>query len=468
MVFSSMIFVWSFLPVFFVLNILCYKIGGVKLSNILLLCGSLIFYAWGEPKYIRLMLFSIFFNWVMGLLIDRCGCKKIVLVLCIVINLALLGYYKYFNLLISTANSFLHTSIESVSIILPIGISFFTFQALSYVVDVYRGDCEVQKSPFKMALYVSFFPQLIAGPIVKYKDISMQIDDRQITVGKTAEGVRRFVYGFAKKILISNVLAEGVDFAYSLPVEQLSSAMIWIAALAYTFQIYYDFSGYSDMAIGLGKIFGFEFRENFEYPYTSLSIREFWRRWHISLSSWFRDYVYIPLGGSRCKSIVVYRNLCIVFFLTGLWHGASYNFIVWGLYYGVFIIIERCGFDNILKKAPVFAWIYTFFIANIGWVFFRIEGLDMSLRYIVRMILPWNYTDTPHHIMNVFDNRFFVTLLMAIIGLGFVQRIVNTKQRIVESWKMSFPELIYCCVLMLLSYMSLAGNSYNPFIYFRF
>ena len=300
MIFSSMLFLWIFLPIVLVGNYIVDKLGKNKLSNIFLLIVSIVFYAWGEPIYIFLMLFSIFANWYLGILVEKTvSKKKILLAVCIMVNIALISYFKYAGMIVDVVNSILGTQLEQPDIALPIGISFFTFQALSYVVDVYRGQCKAQTNLLKLALYISFFPQLIAGPIVKYKDINEQIDDRELSVSKTADGIRRFIYGLGKKVLISNVLALCADTIYSLEMNQVTGCMAWFVSIVYTFQIYYDFSGYSDMAIGLGKMFGFEFKENFNYPYTSLSIREFWRRWHISLSSWFKEYVYIPLGGSR-------------------------------------------------------------------------------------------------------------------------------------------------------------------------
>ncbi|MFA0816573.1 MAG: MBOAT family protein [Anaerofustis sp.] len=300
MLFSSMSFIWIFLPLVLASNLIFQKLGGNKASNILLLIASIFFYAWGEPVYVLLMVISIFVNWMAGIIVSKVNKHKgIVLFAAVIINLALIGYFKYSGMLIISLNAIFGTSFSIPDIALPIGISFFTFQELSYVIDVYRKECEPQKNILKVALYVSFFPQLIAGPIVKYKDIEKQIDGRTISTQQITEGGRRFAYGFAKKILIANILAYVVDSIYSLEISNVTWSMAWLASLMYTFQIYYDFSGYSDMAIGLGKMFGFEFKENFNYPYTSFSIREFWRRWHISLSSWFRDYVYIPLGGSR-------------------------------------------------------------------------------------------------------------------------------------------------------------------------
>ena len=315
MLFSSMIFLWLFLPITF----LGSKIVGKKYVNFLLLIASLIFYAWGEPIYVLLMLCSILINWLSGLLIVKnLKYRSLILFFNVIINLFLLGYFKYAGMFVRTWNSIIKiVRIPEPEIALPIGISFFTFQALSYVVDVYRGEVKAQKNILNLALYISFFPQLIAGPIVKYREIEKQIDNREINMSKTAEGVRRFIYGLSKKVLVSNILAKSAGLIFAMPLEEVTGVMAWIASVLYLFQIYYDFSGYSDMAIGLGKMFGFEFSENFNYPYMSLSIREFWRRWHISLSTWFREYVYIPLGGNKKGQKRTYINLMIVFFLNG-------------------------------------------------------------------------------------------------------------------------------------------------------
>lgn len=389
MLFNSSVFLWLFLPMVLVLN----NLIKAKYSNYFLLAASLLFYAWGEPVYVLLMLFSIALNWAFGLLIDkREKGRHFLLTVCVILNLAILGYYKYFNFLVDTINGLVGDElIAPRSISLPIGISFFTFQALSYVIDLYRGECKVQKNILNLALYVSFFPQLIAGPIVRYSDIDEQISARIVSMDKFAVGFRRFLYGLGKKIIISNCMAEIADTIFGLPFAELTTTSAWLGAIAYTMQIYYDFSGYSDMAIGLGKMFGFDFLENFKYPYLSCSIQEFWQRWHISLGTWFREYVYIPLGGNRKGKVRTYLNLFTVFFLTGMWHGASWNFVVWGLYHGVFQIFERLGLKDFLKKHRVFSHVYCLLVVMIGWVFFRAETLLDAIRYIFRMVAPWRY-----------------------------------------------------------------------------
>ena len=466
MVFSSVMFIWVFFPIVFAGNWLCRRIGGNKAANILLLAASIFFYAWGEPSYVILMLVSITVNWAAGLLMQRKR-SRLTLTAAVIVNLGLLGYYKYAGMMVETVNQLFGASLAVPQIPLPIGISFFTFQALSYVIDVYRGECETQHSWFKMALYVSFFPQLIAGPIVKYRDISDQIDHRLPTTEKTAEGIRRFIYGFGKKILLANVFALCADRIYALEVAQVTGAMAWLASLAYTLQIYYDFSGYSDMAIGLGKIFGFDFQENFRYPYLSLSIREFWRRWHISLSSWFRDYLYIPLGGSRKGTLRTYLNLLIVFFCTGFWHGASWTFVLWGLFHGLFSILERLGLDKILKKVKPLAFLYTLLVVIFGWVLFRVESLEAVGGYFLRMLQPWHYTASAYGLQDFVDGYTLASLILGLLGAGALHRL-GEKTGLARRWRGSVPEIIFCALILILSLMSLASNTYNPFIYFRF
>lgn len=468
MLFSSMTFLWIFLPVV-IISTLC--IPNIKYQNTVLLFSSLLFYAWGEPVYVFLMLLSIALNWGFGLLIDKMDkYRKIWLVLCVLTNLSLLGYFKYYDFFASAINSVASSELVSIrNIALPIGISFFTFQALSYVIDVYRGDCKVQKNILNLALYVSFFPQLIAGPIVRYHDIDEQIQNRQLSMEKFAFGLRRFIYGLGKKVIISNTCAEIVDYLYALDVDSMAVATAWIAAILYTLQIYYDFSGYSDMAIGLGRIFGFEFLENFRYPYMSRSIHEFWQRWHISLGTWFKEYVYIPLGGNRKGNGRTYINLCIVFFLTGMWHGASWNFIFWGLYHGIFQIVERLGFHKILKKFPLFSHLYCMLIVVIGWVFFRIESLEEGFKLVAKMMLPWkNEFLNLKELLPYFSSRKIIIVLLGIIGAGVIQWIGAKYPKLKEKWMYSICEMVYCMVVLFYSIMQLAAGTYNPFIYFRF
>ena len=464
MVFSSAIFLWVFLPVVFIVN---YFIKP-QYSNILLVIASLIFYAWGEPVLVLLMMASIVINWLVGLGISRYNKRKnIVLLVGIVFDLVILGYYKYAGFFASTINMIIgRDALDVPHIALPIGISFFTFQAISYIIDVYRGDTEAQPRLINTALYISFFPQLIAGPIVKYREINKQIENRTITSNGIAIGFRRFIYGLAKKVLISNVLGLCADTIYSYDISAISGKMAWIAALTYTFQIYYDFSGYSDMAIGLGKMFGFNIPENFNYPYVSKSITEFWRRWHISLGSWFREYLYIPLGGNRKGKIRTYINLFIVFFFTGMWHGASFSFIFWGLYHGFFSIIERLGLKKVLDRFKILSILYCFIIVNFGWVFFRVDGIKRALAVIKRMIMPWNYMSCDIDVGFYADMKTAFIVVCAVIGAGIVRYCIPAK--ISDKWRGSVVEVIYCTVLLSLCLASIATNTYNPFIYFQF
>lgn len=465
MLFSSMLFLWIFLPFVFIVS----RFLKPKQQNVFLLLASLFFYAWGEPDYVFLMLFSILLNWGSGVLMERFPVRKRgILWTCVVLNLSLLGYFKYLGLLVRTLNHLLRKEAIAVpEIALPIGISFFTFQALSYVIDVYRGECQVQRNILSLALYISFFPQLIAGPIVKYRDVNEQITDRVVTSEKLAEGIRRFIYGLAKKVLVSNVLAQSADSIFALAMGEMTGLLAWAAAFLYTFQIYYDFSGYSDMAIGLGKMFGFDFNENFNYPYMSRSVREFWRRWHISLSTWFREYVYIPLGGNRKGWVRTYVNLGIVFLLTGIWHGASYNFIFWGLYHGAFSVLERLGLSKVLEKHRTLAFVYTFLAVHFGWILFRIESLRQIYEFGKRILLPWHYTASHYSVWEFVNGHTVFVLVCAVLGMGIVQRLGQRWTRL-GKWKLSLPELAYCIVLLLCSIAALASNTYNPFIYFRF
>lgn len=466
MVFSSTVFLFVFLPVVFILNFFIKN----KYSNIFLLLASLIFYAWGEPIMVLLMAFSIILNWFLGRKISNASSiktKKILLSIGIICDLGILGYYKYAGFLVSIINSiFSENVINDPKISLPIGISFFTFQAMSYLIDVYRNDVDASPQLINTAFYISFFPQLIAGPIVKYKDINKQIENRNITYDGVTLGFKRFIYGLAKKVLISNVMGMCADIVYSYDVFAIDSVTAWIGALAYTFQIYYDFSGYSDMAIGLGKMFGFDILENFNYPYLSKSISEFWRRWHISLGSWFREYLYIPLGGNRKGKIRTYINLFIVFFCTGLWHGASFSFVFWGLYHGFFSIIERLGLKKFLDKHKCISWIYCFSIVNFGWVLFRAADIAKAGRIILRMITPWRYSVIPINMWNYIDYKTIFVSFCAVLGMGLLKNIVPEK--IKEKWNGSFVEAIYCSLLLIICLASVASDTYNPFIYFQF
>ncbi len=478
MVFSSAVFIFLFLPiVLLAYNIVPKKHLGAR--NIVLLCASMIFYAWGEPKNIILMLASIAFNYAFGLMIHKYASvsqtkKRLWLIISVVFNLGLLFYFKYFNLF--TAGKLWY-------VVLPIGISFFTFQIMSYVIDVYRGDVAVQKNILKLALYISLFPQLIAGPIVRYIDVEAQLSQRTTSLTKTAAGIRRFIVGFAKKILISNIAAALADEIFAMDIG-VTVAVAWLGAICYAIQIYFDFSGYSDMAIGLGLMFGFDFLENFNYPYISTSVQEFWRRWHISLSSWFRDYLYIPLGGNRKGISRTYINLIIVFACTGFWHGANWTFIVWGLYHGLFLIIERAGFNKILKKLPKFiGLIYTLFVVLIGWVLFRADTIGGAITYIGNMFNFANFGLANASAM--LDNLTSITIIIGIIlsapVVPFIANKINSIGKSVTENSdtptlaegrgaviTSIVSSAVCVILLVTSVIFLTGSDYNPFIYFRF
>jgi len=459
MVFSSTLFLFIFLP----LLLAVYYFIREKYRNVVLLIASLIFYAWGEPKNILVMLLSIVVNYYLGLAIEKWINKgKIFLILAIIYDLGMLFVFKYLNFTVDTWNRLTGSSVNIARIALPIGISFYTFQILSYVVDVYRGSVKAQRNIINLALYISLFPQLIAGPIVRYIDVEKQIMDRTVDWEKMRVGVLRFAVGFSKKVLIADQLSPLVDTVFSGKYPSVFSN--WIGITAYTLQIFYDFSGYSDMAIGLGKMFGFDFLENFNYPYISQSIKEFWRRWHISLSSWFRDYLYIPLGGSRKGVLRTYVNLIIVFFLTGLWHGASFNFIVWGLFYVIFLILERLGWGSVLEKLPrVVRHFYALIIIMIGWVFFRAETLGAALKYIGGMftisgkdLVHLNFIMNPQYWFCIVVGIFFAAPHERVKRLFSKNALTQTLSDIA----------VMCMFVVAICY--LVGSGYSPFLYFRF
>ncbi|WP_297378103.1 MBOAT family O-acyltransferase [uncultured Helcococcus sp.] len=461
MLFSSPVFVFIFLPIIILINLLL----PIKLSNIWLLLASLVFYAWGEPVYIILLLISSLVNYFFAILIkkndEKKPAKKAYLTLNIIFNLGLLGVFKYSNFVIDTINNLLNTNIDLVDIALPIGISFYTFQTMSYVIDVYRNKVEVQNSYPKLLLYISFFPQLIAGPIVKYRDIEREIDNRTVNLNKMTLGMERFIIGLGKKMLISNTMAFVADSIYALEAYQINAFVVLIGAISYMLQIYFDFSGYSDMAIGLGKIFGFNFLENFNHPYISQSIQEFWRRWHISLSTWFKEYVYIPLGGNRKGKFRTVLNKIIVFFLTGLWHGASWNFVVWGLFNGLFLLLEELVLK--LKKWPRFIrHIYTITIVLISFIFFRADTMSQALDFIGGLT---NFSTMSPEVSGLMDTlinvKFIFILILAIIGsTPLVKRLLD---RININLK-----FIFLIIVWILCLLNLSAATYNPFIYFRF
>lgn len=464
MVFSSSIFLFLFLPISIIVYYLLFRHSTLK--NTWLFVVSLLFYSWGEPKYVLLMLLSILVNFFLALRIQdskKLTNKKFFLILSVFFDLGLLVYFKYFDFLIDNCNFLFNTQFLNQNIPLPIGISFYTFQIMSYTIDVYRNKVPAQKSILKLGLYISLFPQLIAGPIVRYVDIEAQINQRNEKLNDVYNGIKLFILGLSKKVLIADTLSNLSDTAFS-SIENLPSLLAWLGILAYTMQIYYDFSGYSDMAIGLGRVFGFKFNQNFNYPYVSASPQEFWRRWHISLSTWFRDYVYIPMGGSKCSNRRAYINRFVVFFLTGFWHGASWNFVVWGLYHGLFLVI-----DQVLKKASVrfnnkafsFGHFTTMLMVAVGWVFFRSETLGQAVIYLKAM---FRFSSTGIWLSLSYLNFEIVTCL--ILALILSTSCVNVfLSRAIKKIKIEKCVLL---VLLLITLSYVVGVGFSPFLYFRF
>ena len=483
MVFSSITFLFFFLPAVLLLNG-CSRGRG---SNVLLLVASLLFYAWGEGIYLLVMLASILGNFAAGLLIDRCRLTtagRAALGLGVGLNLVLLGFFKYATFLVDNLNQLLALvglpAVALAPVHLPIGISFFTFQAISYLMDVHRGTVRAQRNPLDLGLFIALFPQLIAGPIVRYHDIAAEIVRRRVTSVDFAAGAERFIYGLAKKVLLANPLGLVADKIFALPVAELSPALCWLGALCYTFQIYYDFSGYSDMAIGLGRMFGFHFLENFNYPYVAASIRDFWRRWHISLSSWLRDYVYIPLGGNRGGAVRTAANLWAVFFLCGLWHGAAWTFVAWGLFHGFFLVIERSPLGRLLDRLWLpLRHLLTLVVVVAGWVLFRSETLAEALAFLGIMVGFDPMPGGRYPVAMYLDRKTLVEIaLAACLSLPLFPLLRRRGREIIDGfgrpWRQSVVAgaeagriallgmLVYC------EWISLAAGVYNPFIYFRF
>lgn len=440
----------------------------------MLLAASLLFYAYGEPIYVLLMLASALYNYFVALLLSKYH-KRAFLAVAIVVNIGLLCVFKYTDFLLTNVNAAFGLSLRLPEISLPIGISFFTFQALSYVIDVYRGEVRAQKNYAKLLLYISLFPQLIAGPIVRYQDIEREIDERTVNLRQTAFGLRRFIIGLGKKVLIANALGATADYVFNYGAANINLLAAWIGAIAYLMQIYYDFSGYSDMAIGLGKMFGFHFKENFDHPYISTTIQEFWRRWHISLSSWFRDYVYIPLGGNRKGKVRTILNRIVVFFLTGLWHGANWTFIFWGLFHGFFLLLEE-AIPQIRKLPKTLLRIYTMLAVTVGFVVFRADTISEAFLFIAKMFSGFDFSaGTMSFAVQALTPYFIVMLLVAILCCGSLSKLskrvelLETKDTLtvveqcaqVLTFVLAWALLAWCVV-------RLAGGSYNPFIYFRF
>ena len=466
MVFSSITFLFVFLPVVFLLERLC---RGVKAKNALLLAASLLFYAYGEPVYVLLMLGSILANYLFALWVGRKK-SRLALVLAVVFDLGALAVFKYAGFAVSTVNTVFRSGLTVPQIALPIGISFFTFQALSYVIDVYRGQVEADKNLLNIALYISFFPQLIAGPIVKYHDVAAMLRSREETADKTAGGLCRFTLGLAKKVLIANTLGACVDSLFALEAARLNVLSAWLAAVCYVLQIYYDFSGYSDMAIGLGRIFGFGFKENFLYPYAASSMRDFWRRWHVSMSTWFKEYLYIPLGGNRKGKVRTGVNKVIVFFCTGLWHGASWTFVIWGLWHGLFLLLEN-AFPKLGKMPRFLGRVYTMLVVTVGFTLFRSESFGQFGAFFAKMFAGFSFDSVGMSLLlRELTPLFIVTLVAAVLLCGKWGEKVEERLGLKGDAVAVSPVLSYCvcAVLLVVCVVALSGASYNPFIYFRF
>ena len=467
MVFSSLSFLTLFLP----LTILLYFAVPRRFRNLLLFLASLIFYAWGEPVYIVLMLFSSVVDYSHGLLMEkfdgRPGVRRALLISSVAINLSLLGFFKYAGLVVSTLNAALSLSIPVPSVALPVGISFYTFQTMSYSIDVYRRNCPAQRDPIAFGCYVTMFPQLIAGPIVRYVDVMREINDRRETFEGCYLGIRRFLVGLAKKLILANGVGMLWDSVSAQPAASLSALSAWLGVLAYAFQIYFDFSGYSDMAIGMGRMFGFQFPENFRYPYVSRSVSDFWRRWHITLSTWFREYLYIPLGGNRVRVPRNIFNLAVVWMATGLWHGASWNFLLWGAYFGAVLIAEKFLYGKALSRAPGFVgWAYTALVVLVGWVFFALDDLGRGAAYLGAMF-GGGAGAVDAYALRALLNYGAVLLLCAAASTPLAS---GALERLRERRPRAHSALTYALVIagfaLCLIYVVDAG--YNPFLYFRF
>ncbi len=468
MVFSSLSFLYLFLPVTILLYFICKN---RVYRNTVLLLASILFYAWGEPKFVVLMLLASLVAYVGGLWIhhlDRAETQKLRKAVFIVTCVLLVGnlfVFKYLNFTIDNIELLLGRDLHVAPLVLPIGISFYTFQILSYVIDLYRHDVHVQKNYFYLTLYVSFFPQLIAGPIVRYQTIEDEILHRKESLRDITEGSRRFIIGLSKKVLLANTVANISVIIYEGSTAAWGTSIYWIAAISYALQIYFDFSGYSDMAIGLGRIFGFHFLENFNYPYISLSITEFWRRWHISLSTWFRDYIYIPLGGNRAGKLRLVFNIMVVWCLTGFWHGAQWNFVIWGLYYGILLILEKLFLQKLLDKLPgAIRYIYTAFFVLVGWVIFNLVDFSQMLAALKTMFIfvPTDWIGVAAQNSEILRGILFLPL--AILAMFPWAK----KIRIPNSLPFEIAKNAVCVVLLLLCIQFILSSSYNPFIYFRF
>ena len=460
MLFTSISFLYYFLPI----TLILYFIVPKKYKNVILLVSSLLFYFYGEPIYVFLMIAEILIAYFGALLIDKYKDKTILIIL-LIIHISLLFIFKYTDFILTNINNIFNANINLLKLALPIGISFYTFQIISYEVDVYKKKVSVQKNIINLATYVSLFPQLIAGPIVRYESINEELDNRKTTFNDFSYGVRRFIIGLSKKVLLANVLGELCSTFNTI--SDKTVVFYWLFAISYMLQIYLDFSAYSDMAIGLGRMFGFHFLENFNYPYISKSITEFWRRWHMSLSSWFKDYVYIPIGGSRCEKTKIIRNIFVVWFLTGLWHGASWNFIIWGLLFGIVLVIEKSFLQKILDKTPnIFKHIYVLFIVMISFVIFNGENIINNIQGLFGINnISFINSVSIHYLKN-----YLIILIISILACtplfkNIIEKLKNNKKIIKV---INLLEPIYLVLLLFIVTVYLIDNSYNPFLYFRF
>ena len=474
MSFSSMLFLWVFFPIVLVIGYLCRR---PKIQNVFLLIASLIFYAWGDIHYFPLLIVLILANYLLGLAIehfsDRAALSKLMLALSIIVNLGALGYYKYANFFLNTIDKLLPgVTLPRVSLALPLGISFLVFQAMTYTIDLYRGRFKAQKNVLDFALYMSFFPRMSSGPIIRYVEFGDQLSNR-ICASRSqfALGLRRLIYGLGKKVIIADILGVAADRIFAMDISGVNGAAAWAGAIFYTLQLYYDFSGYTDSAIGIAQMFGFKFPENFDYPYLSKSVTEFWRRWHMTLGTWFREYLYIPLGGNRKGKIRTYVNLFIVFAMTGLWHGASWNFVGWGVYNAFFIIIERMGLKKkVLDKHVVIGHIYGILTFVVGWVFFRADSIWQGFKLVKRMFCPWLYADVNSRIGTMISTQSWIACILGILGAGVLAEFFKTRslQPVAAKWKNSIPEAVFLAAMLFVVFVLTASGSYNAFIYTRF
>ena len=466
MVFSSAIFVFLFLP----LVLLCYFLSPRKLKNYVLLFFSLVFYVFGGPKFLLVLLAVVLIDYVGAILIHKTNKKKLFLILTITCNILVLVYFKYTGFFLENVNSIFGLKITIPKIVLPIGISFYTFQAMSYVIDVYRNKVKLQKNFLTLLLYVSLFPQLVAGPIVRYETIEDELNNRKETFNDISEGIKRFILGLAKKVIIANQMGLLADTIFGL--NELSTPVAILGGIAYMFQIYFDFSAYSDMAIGLGRIFGFKFLENFNFPYISKSITEFWRRWHISLSTWFRDYIYIPLGGNRKGIKRQIINMLIVWLLTGFWHGAEWNFVLWGLYYFIFLVLEKFVLNKFLDKLPNFLrHVYAIVVIYFGWIIFRCDSMEL-LKHYFNALFSFNFSAMSFNEILIYLESYYVYFILAIIFstpvyYKLVEKISSVKNKKLKL-VLDIIHYLGLIVIFIITIMFLAYSSYNPFIYFRF